>query len=246
MMSPHVLESPNEADDLFDSLMTEPILDDIEFDSPPSPRPMKPFSQPSISNLFQTQVKIDDSASKLNSLSAQERAQALEDLHGVANIEQEEPDRVAALLDQIDQSLALIIQRNDPNPSAYKQAVLQDAPFVKSYRLMCLRSENYCPQKAAERLVRFFTLKLEMFGANKLTQTITYDDLSGEDQKYLETGFLQMLNQRDRAGRAILMMVGVLNVGVPIPSVVSWQYSSGKALLLLFSSRILILQYVYL
>jgi hypothetical protein len=158
---------------------------------------------------------------KLNQLSNKERSLGLEELHGVADMEEEEPSRISSLLDDLDQSLNQIQLSNNPNPSAYKQAISVNPPYVERYRLLCLRAEDYNPQKAAAKLVRFFQLKLDLFGNEKLTEDIRYQDLSDEDVKHLKTGFLQQLSQRDRAGRVVFMVIGLLNLGVPIKTMVS-------------------------
>jgi hypothetical protein len=179
-----------------------------------------------MTGLFAQQMSIDAKLQqrpllKLNQLSNKERSLGLEELHGVADLEEEEPSRISSLLDDLDESLNQIQLSNNPNPSAYKQAVSVNPTFVERYRLLCLRAENYNPQKAAANLARFFQLKLDLFGNEKLTEDIRYQDLSEEDVKHLKTGFLQQLPRRDRSGRVIFMIIGLLNLGVPIKTLVS-------------------------
>jgi hypothetical protein len=52
-------------------------------------------------------------------------------------------------------------------------------------------------------MLAFFEQKLRIFGRDKLTKDITLQDLNEEDLKVLNNGHLQLLPQRDRAGRLI-------------------------------------------
>jgi glycosyltransferase involved in cell wall biosynthesis len=51
-------------------------------------------------------------------------------------------------------------------------------------------------------------LKLELFGPEKLCQPITLEDLTPDDLECLEHGHFQLLNSRDRAGRAVCPVPG--------------------------------------
>lgn len=73
--------------------------------------------------------------------------------------------------------------------------------------LKFLRSESFHVTKAADRMVRFFDLKLFLFGPALLCKEITMDDLSKDDRNTLKAGFIQVLPVRDRAGRAIIVLV---------------------------------------
>jgi len=48
-------------------------------------------------------------------------------------------------------------------------------------RIMFPRAENYDPVKAAERMLRYFEKKKNLFGAEKLVKKITLEDLSEDD-----------------------------------------------------------------
>ena len=89
---------------------------------------------------------------------------------------------------------------------AYRIARRQNKAYVEdpNFRLRFLRCEQYDAEKAANHFLRFFNLKLRLFGKSKLTQDILLQDL-GEDGMYtLETGFMQFCPLRDRAGRKVL------------------------------------------
>lgn len=96
----------------------------------------------------------------------------------------------------------------------------------RKFRIMFLRSEKFDAPKAARRLVRFLEGKLQYLGElynnnnndasssrppmnsknyddSILTRQLLFTDLDSETQHFLETGAVQLLSCRDRAGRAI-------------------------------------------
>jgi len=66
---------------------------------------------------------------------------------------------------------------------------------------MFLRSEHFDAKKAAQKIIKYFQFKLEMFGIANLTKSITVSDLNDGDMEYLQTGTLTKLPNRDRRGR---------------------------------------------
>jgi hypothetical protein len=72
-------------------------------------------------------------------------------------------------------------------------------------RLKFLRAESFIAKQAADRMIRFFDIKLFLFGKDKLCKDITIKDLDYDDMATLEAGFLQLLPVRDRSGRCIFM-----------------------------------------
>jgi hypothetical protein len=137
----------------------------------------------------------------LNRLSMQEREQVLYDVHGVAEAIDEQPDFVNTCLSQLDTELDKI-----KGKAAYEQALLFDPQYVRNlnFRLQVLRANRFDATEAAVRMVRYFQTKLELFGTEKLVKDIRIADLSSDDVTCLESGFLQLLPMRDRAGRAIM------------------------------------------
>eukprot|EP00934_Nitzschia_sp_Nitz4_P004506 Nitzschia sp. Nitz4//scaffold85_size83877//77726//79490//NITZ4_005243-RA/size83877-augustus-gene-0.156-mRNA-1//1//CDS//3329559179//4496//frame0 len=89
---------------------------------------------------------------------------------------------------------------------AIELAEQQNMAFVKdpAFRLRFLATDEWDASQAASRFIRYFDLKLELFGEAKLTKNITLDDLTPEDMKMFKKGYFQVLPQRDNAGRAIL------------------------------------------
>lgn len=62
----------------------------------------------------------------------------------------------------------------------------------------------YEPQDCAKRLVSYFELKRRLFGTRKLSNHVSLKDLNENDMRCLESGIMQILPTRDRAGRAVL------------------------------------------
>ena len=141
-------------------------------------------------------------AQQLNQMSCVDREKALFDIHGVAESRvAETPELVARSLEEFDAEV-----KKTREKSAYETAVSQDPNFASDrlFRLKYLRSTNFDPIWAASKFVRFFEVKQELFGMEKLTTTITLDDLDPDSVKSLESGFCTILPLQDRAGRAIL------------------------------------------
>ena len=97
---------------------------------------------------------------------------------------------------------------------AYDQAMRQNSSYVKDrkLRLTFLRCENFDPKRSAQRLMRFFDEKLKLFGPEKLTKNIHLEDLGQGGRTCLESGILQTLPLRDRAGRAVFLWCTALKL----------------------------------
>jgi hypothetical protein len=143
-------------------------------------------------------------AQELNQLTLKEREELLYDIHGVLELPKEEPDFVASCLQQMDKEISTY-SHNDKK--AYELAHAQNYEYVSSERLRLkfLRADNFNPRLAAQRLIKFFASKLQLFGPEYLTRDIRLDDLMSEDDNNcIESGLLQLLPLRDRAGRAVI------------------------------------------
>ena len=148
-------------------------------------------------------------AQELNKLSIQERDNAINDLHGVADIIAENEDMVIRSLTEMNQVIESI---NEREKEGYLLAQAQNYDYVhdRDFGLMFLRAEYFNPRDAAIRLVAFFDSKKELFGVAKLTKQITLSDLGPDDIAALEAGYSQLLPGRDRAGRAIVTVVPLI------------------------------------
>jgi hypothetical protein len=142
-------------------------------------------------------------AQEVHNLSLQERNRVYEEIHGVAEPLQEDPEFVAQRLSEFEWHLSTI--RNKP---AYDFAMQQSPEYVndRNFRLRFLRSTEFDAHKAAQKIVNHFEFKMELFGQEKLAQNITLDDLNEKDLIYLRSGAIQILPITDRAGRPILFV----------------------------------------
>jgi hypothetical protein len=133
-----------------------------------------------------------------------ERENAMDDVHGIAEVEEEDPAFVSLCLVEFEDHLTTIKQE-----TAYALAEAMSRQYVsaKGFRMMFLRADRYAPKDAAERMVRFFELKKRLFGAEKLVKDITLDDLDEDDMDTLETGCVQVSPLVDMTGRPIFVVL---------------------------------------
>jgi hypothetical protein len=139
-------------------------------------------------------------AKEMNHLSVEEREKVLEDVHGIARVVEEPEEFIEACLALLEKELD-----NISSKMAYDLARSMSEEYTcsKKIRLMFLRAESFDPYNAASCMVRFFDEKCELFGADKLTKDITLDDLDPYDIMTIESGFLQMLPEKNCAGRKV-------------------------------------------
>jgi hypothetical protein len=163
----------------------------------PSP---SPSSAPPAVEDFSSNLLDELQAQTLNQLSSSEREQILYEVHGVADVVEEEPSFVQRMLTKLDEAI-LRLSRN----SAYEQATLLSPDYVENveFRLQFLRGDAFDVKTAAGRMISYFESKLELFGPENLTKDITLRDLDEDSLNCLKTGFMQPLPIRDKSGRAI-------------------------------------------
>ena len=74
------------------------------------------------------------------------------------------------------------------------------------FRIQFLRAERFEPKKSAERFLRYFEQKLYLFGQRLLPKhVIGVSDLNDDAFNFLLSGHIQLLPDRDRAGRAVIL-----------------------------------------
>lgn len=142
-------------------------------------------------------------AAELNKLSMQERDEMLQDIHGVSDVLAENPDRVERCFAMLRDALSVFPAHRK---MAYSRARTIDPAKVdqNEFLLMFLRAYSFDIGATATAVVTFFETKMELFGPEKLTKDIGYEDLDEDDIRCLESGYIQVLPVRDRAGRAII------------------------------------------
>ena len=98
---------------------------------------------------------------ELGKLTAEEREKLYEEIHGIVNIPDEEPQFVEECLNQMEVEIQKVKKR-----AAYNKAHFLAPNKVKSaeFRLMFLRATNFNPRDAAKFIVNHFRNKCELFG----------------------------------------------------------------------------------
>jgi hypothetical protein len=150
-------------------------------------------------------------AASMNKLSVRDREISLEEVHGIAKANPEYPISLEANLDELDKHLISI----KPG-TVYETAELMDVSYVsrRDLRLMFLRGNRYDPKAGAEQMLKFFDLKQTLFGSDKLTTDISLNDLESGVKECLRGGFFQILPEKDRAGRTMILFLPVLRANV--------------------------------
>lgn len=138
---------------------------------------------------------------ELNRLSLVEHEKILFDIHGFSQVDQEDPVDVEVRLQEIEREIGKI-----RNKKAYDYANYCNPDYVqdRSFRLKFLRCDRWDTKLAAQRIVRHFQVKQELFGeTDVMARDVRLSDLSSDDSVALESGFIQVLPTRDVAGRSI-------------------------------------------
>jgi len=179
------------------------------------PRPQEPvatassFASPDVTRALEQEDRIDSYiANALNALSLQERNAVYHELHGVSEEVEETPTFMKQKFLEFESEWTHRC-KSLASDAAIRIAMSLSPDLIHDtkFRLMFLRSENFRVPKAVHRMIQFFEVKLYLFGRDRLVKNITLDDLDRNDRDSLDSGFLQLLPIRDRAGRAILVLM---------------------------------------
>ena len=163
-------------------------------------------------------------AQELSRLSMKERDEVLHDIHGVADSQIEDEECVKKCLEDLEETLS---STHVSQKVSYNEARNLDESYVtnEDFLLMFLRACSFDIKAAAARLISFFEVKKHLFGPEKLTQEITYDDLDEDDIQCLESGYAQVLSGRDRAGRAVFFLMPTIRKYRTLENRVSAEHS---------------------
>eukprot|EP00980_Cylindrotheca_fusiformis_P029843 scaffold23925_cov157-Cylindrotheca_fusiformis.AAC.6 len=135
--------------------------------------------------------------------SKEELERANYDVHCISDgYTEETPSLIETSLVEFDR----LVRELDEN-QALLQAESIDRDYVQNpdYRLMFLRADRFDIKAAAIRFVKHFQIKLELFGAEKLTVDITQDDLDSDSMEALYSCTTQVSPLPDRGGRPIVI-----------------------------------------
>lgn len=148
-------------------------------------------------------------AQELNKLTLKERNEVLYDVHGVSDVIEETPDMVDAAVGDMARCLDQIPASDK---IAYDMALQQNPAYVtdRKFWLMFLRAVRFRPNDAAQRLVAFFQMKYELFPQAALARDVRLSDLDEDDMRTLTSGYVQVCDSRDRAGRAIFTIMPMI------------------------------------
>lgn len=156
-----------------------------------------------IRDTFQDEKRAENLlAEEFEKLSLVEHEKILFDVHGLPQMDQEDPENVQDLMEDMETCINKIRQKSSYNKAKYldEKGLATDPAF----RLMFLRCDRFDSKLAAQRIVRHFEIKEKLFGDGEiLARDVRLSDLSEEDMKALESGFVQIMPYRDAAGRSI-------------------------------------------
>ena len=141
-------------------------------------------------------------AKEMNQLSVQEREKVYEDIHGVAETQEETPEFIAKAIQDMD---ACIEKSSKAKRRAYDRAIFFRPTLAHDtkFKLMFLRADQYDALKASKRYLKYYMDKLELFGETKLMSDITLDYLTEDDLDLFRTGWGIELPHKDQVGRPI-------------------------------------------
>ena len=141
-------------------------------------------------------------AKELSQLSMEQRELVMEEVHCLPKAINESPEFVEESLRHLEEEILKIRKR-----SAYEKALFISPDHIRDrdFRLMFLISVFFVPRKAARRMVNHFHQKLRLFRFDKLVKPIPLDDLEPDDIAAMASGCLQILPEKDQAGRTIVV-----------------------------------------
>ncbi|KAL3936493.1 MAG: hypothetical protein SGBAC_008195 [Bacillariaceae sp.] len=115
-------------------------------------------------------------------LSFEELQREQEELHGVSAIVRKEKEELDTLLETF-RCHCDHLKRG----TVYEYAESVDKNYVcnKAFQLMFIRGNRYETKTAAEQAIRFFDMKMKLFGKDKLVKDITLNDLDDDDKASL-------------------------------------------------------------
>jgi hypothetical protein len=122
-------------------------------------------------------------------------------LGGAQYTNPEWPDFVRKALADFDTKIRSMSQKD---AFLHAQSVASNYTDSKQFRLKFLRADVFDVDKAAQRIVKHFEEKRNLFGPDTLGRDITLDDLDKDDLDTLSSGGLQVLPRPDQFGRLIL------------------------------------------
>eukprot|EP00934_Nitzschia_sp_Nitz4_P000096 Nitzschia sp. Nitz4//scaffold90_size81538//73710//75283//NITZ4_005329-RA/size81538-snap-gene-0.49-mRNA-1//1//CDS//3329560041//96//frame0 len=164
------------------------------------------------------QLSQDLIAEAIQGLSTKERDIVADDIHGVGTrVADAEPIETPEFIDKqlhfFEEELQMVkmLEQNTPQLDALIAAEQQDLTFVQDprLRLAFLTSRDWDIKESVASFIRYFDLKRLLFGERLLAKFVGMNDLSPKEMLQLSKGYVQVLPNRDRAGRAIIVWMNL-------------------------------------
>lgn len=139
--------------------------------------------------------------------SREERQKVLEEIHGIATVVDENDAFVSSKLLEL---TAAIGRLPKAQRKLYDQVVCSPNQWETSYitsrmlQLQFLRAERYESEASASRMMLFCEKKASLFGQHTVGRGLRISDLAEDELKWFQSGYTQILPQRDRSGRMVL------------------------------------------
>ena len=181
-------------------------------------------------------------AAEMEGMSLNEQQQTMRDVLGTGGSSAEDPVIVDKALKELDTYIVdkLGASRCNRTPTSNERTALelaleQSSAYVRSaaFCKLILRASNWDYGVSKKSVETFFEYKRQLFGNDRLCRTITLQDLDDADLVALQSGYVQLLPERDRAGRSVIVCLDdfryghdfnslVRSVKIHILSCVSW------------------------
>ena len=145
-----------------------------------------------------------DLAKEMMTLSVNEREKVFEDIHGVSQPQEETPEFIATCLEDFNKAIKRLPVRHQKmiNRATFLRPALETC---SKFKLAFLRADDYNATKAAKRLYKYYAMKCELFGTDKIAKRITLDDDFNDDDLYIfKSGYVTLLNVRDQSNRPVM------------------------------------------
>mmetsp|Transcript_25454 Transcript_25454/g.39155 ORF Transcript_25454/g.39155 Transcript_25454/m.39155 type:complete len:322 (-) Transcript_25454:546-1511(-) len=128
---------------------------------------------------------------------------ALLDKYGGGESTRETPNTLQDALAQLEEELDKITE----NREAFDLAQITCPEYAQStnFRLMFLRSTEFDAKAAAEKQIKYWSRKVELFGLGNAFRRLSLRDFEDEDEIALSKGGVRALPEKDDAGRAMIL-----------------------------------------
>jgi hypothetical protein len=183
--------------------------DDESINDPSSHVPILPLLAPSDINSQDVDAML---IRELNLLNFHDRERCMEEIHGchARQAMQQDTQKLPNALQELQHTLDSI--KDKP---VYDQAIQQQQQYGGSryvldatFRTKFLRAEQYDVVKAANRMLQYLALVLEVYGSVGLMRPIQLSDLHPDAVAIVQEGSFAILPGRDTAGRRVIVSIG--------------------------------------